>query len=176
MVRLRTSPGGSVELGLEVLTGALDLALLSIPGEAPPGLSLRVLVQETLVVICSPSHPLASAGGAAEEVTLAMLAGESFIDFPAGWGNRAVVDQAFAAVGLDRQVSFEVADFGDLACCTPPEEAGPWPVPRVDNPRRQPTISAGRVIPAGRGRLAVGRDATCRGAGARGPEAGAAAP
>ncbi|OHV25688.1 hypothetical protein BBK14_21915 [Parafrankia soli] len=115
VVRLRTSPGGSAELGREVLSGALDLALLSIPGEAPPGLSLRLLVQEPLVVICSLSHPLASASGAAEEVTLAMLAGESFIDFPAGWGNRTVVDRAFAAAGLDRQVSFEVADIANFA-------------------------------------------------------------
>jgi DNA-binding transcriptional LysR family regulator len=44
---------------------------------------------------------------------------ENAIDFPPGWGNRAVVDRAFAAVGHDRQVQFDVAGFGaaaDLAC------------------------------------------------------------
>ncbi len=48
-------------------------------------------------------------------MTLDQLAGEAFIDFPPGWGNRAVVDRAFAAAGLDRQVPFEVADFAAAA-------------------------------------------------------------
>ncbi|MBO0809359.1 MAG: hypothetical protein J2P32_13765, partial [Actinobacteria bacterium] len=40
---------------------------------------------------------------------------EPFIDFPPGWGNRAVVDQAFAAAGLDRQVTFEAGQFSMAA-------------------------------------------------------------
>jgi DNA-binding transcriptional LysR family regulator len=107
VVRLRTFPGGSAELGREVLSGALDLALLSFPGESPAGLSVRTLAQQELALICPVSHPLAKAG----EATLPALASEPFVDFPEGWGTRAVVDHAFAAVGLDRQVSFEVADY-----------------------------------------------------------------
>jgi DNA-binding transcriptional LysR family regulator len=111
VVRLRTFPGGSAELGREVLSGALDLALLSLPGEAPAGLSMRTLAQQHLVLVCPASHSLASAG----EVTLAALASESFIDFPEGWGIRAIVDQAFAIAGLERQLSFEVADYPTAA-------------------------------------------------------------
>jgi len=119
LVRLRTLPGGSAELSQEVLSGALDLALLSHPGEPPPGLAVRLLAREPLVLICATSHPLAVRSGPAADgavqVTLSSIAGEPFIDFPAGWGNRAVVDRAFAAAGLDRQVSFEVADFPTAA-------------------------------------------------------------
>jgi len=124
LVRLRTFAGGSADLGRGVLDGALDLALLSLPGEAPPGLTVRQLAREPLNLICAPGHPLArlaatdglSPGAslrlatAAAQVTLAQLATEAFVDFPVGWGNRTVVDRAFAAAGVERQVSFEVAD------------------------------------------------------------------
>jgi len=112
LVRLRAPPGGgSVELAREVLSGALDLALLSLPGRAPSGLSVQPLAHEPLVLICAPEHPLAAAG----EATLEELASEQFIDYPSGWGTRAVVDRAFAAAGLERQVSFEVSEFGTAA-------------------------------------------------------------
>jgi DNA-binding transcriptional LysR family regulator len=111
LVRLRVAPGGSAELASEVMTGGLDLALVSLPGATPPGLATRPLAHEPLVLICGPRHRLASAD-AAEVATLESLAAESFVDFPAGWGTRAVVDRAFAAAGLERQVSFEVSEYG----------------------------------------------------------------
>ena len=58
------------------------------------------------MLICAAKHPLANA----EAVRLDALVNETFVDFPVGWGTRAVVDRAFATAGLDRQVSFEVAD------------------------------------------------------------------
>lgn len=111
LVRLRAVPGGSAELAREVISGALDLALLALPGRTPPGLTLRPLAREPLVLICGPEHPLAAAG----EATLEALANETFVDVPVGWGSRAIVDRAFAAAGLERQVSFEVSEFGTAA-------------------------------------------------------------
>ena len=111
LVKLRVMPGGSAELAREVISGGLDLALLSLPGEAPAGLAVRPLAQEPLALICAAKHPLASV----ESVPLETLAEEAFIDFPVGWGTRAVVDRAFAAAGIDRQVSFEVADYAAAA-------------------------------------------------------------
>jgi DNA-binding transcriptional LysR family regulator len=111
LVRLRVMPGGSVDLAREVASGGLDLALLSLPGDAPPGLTVRPLAQEPLMLICAAKHPLANA----EAVRLDALANETFIDFPVGWGTRAVVDRAFATAGIDRQVSFEVADYTTAA-------------------------------------------------------------
>jgi DNA-binding transcriptional LysR family regulator len=105
-VRLRLSASGSAGLAGELLEGRLDLALVSLPGPPPAGLNLRPVTEEPLIAVGQPGHPLA-----ARPATLALLAGEPFIDFPLGWGNRAVVDQAFAAAGLDREVPFEAADF-----------------------------------------------------------------
>jgi DNA-binding transcriptional LysR family regulator len=111
LVRLRVVPGGSAELAREVLGGGLDLALLSLPGKAPPGLAVRELAHEPLVLVCAAQHALATAG----EVTLESLVNETFVDFPAGWGTRTIVDSAFAAAGIERQVSFEVSEYGTTA-------------------------------------------------------------
>jgi DNA-binding transcriptional LysR family regulator len=122
-VRLRLASAGSAGLAREVIAGALDLALVSLPGQPPGGLVLHFVTAEPLLLVCPAGHPVAaraslapagkarSAAGVSAGVTLEDLAGEPFIDFPPGWGNRAVVDRAFAAAGLDRQVAFEVADF-----------------------------------------------------------------
>jgi DNA-binding transcriptional LysR family regulator len=111
LVRTRVFPGGSSDLAREVAGGGLDLAVLSIPGDPPAGLAIRPLTGEPLVLVCHPGHPLAGV----PVVRIDRLAAETFIDFPAGWGNRAVADRAFAAAGLDRQVSFEVGDFATAA-------------------------------------------------------------
>ena len=91
--------------------GSFDLALLALTGRPAAGLALQPLSEEPLLLVCAPGHPLA--GGPA--VTLDRLAAEPFIDFPSGWGNRTVVDRAFAAAGLERQVLFEVADYAAAA-------------------------------------------------------------
>jgi DNA-binding transcriptional LysR family regulator len=111
LVRLRVMPGGSADLAREVVSGGLDLALLSLPGDAPPGLTVRQLAHEPLWLICAAKHPLASR----DAVPLQELGAETFIDFPVGWGTRAIVDRAFAAAGVDRQVAFEVADYRTAA-------------------------------------------------------------
>ncbi|MGE5292068.1 MAG: LysR substrate-binding domain-containing protein [Micromonosporaceae bacterium] len=133
-VRLRLAPAGSAELARDVTAGALDLAFLSLPGPPPAGLVVRPISEEPLVVVCHAENPLAHPPSEAQQlhkahepyqtqqaqtrqaehagVTLSRLAEERFVDFPPGWGNRAVVDRAFAAEGLERQVPFEVADFG----------------------------------------------------------------
>lgn len=111
LVRLRMMPAGSADLARAVADGGLDLALLSLPGEAPAGLTVRQLAHEPLWLICAAKHPLADRS----VVALDALAGETFIDAPPGWGTRAIVDRAFAAAGIDRQVAFEVADYRTAA-------------------------------------------------------------
>jgi DNA-binding transcriptional LysR family regulator len=105
-VRLRLAAAGSAGLAQQVLDGGLDLALVSLPGQVPAGLNLRPVTEEPLVAVGQPGHPLA-----AGPATLAQLAGEPFIDYPPGWGTRAIADRAFAAVGLDREVPFEAAEY-----------------------------------------------------------------
>ncbi|HEX7162739.1 MAG TPA: LysR substrate-binding domain-containing protein [Trebonia sp.] len=41
--------------------------------------------------------------------------GESFVDFPAGFGNRTVADRAFAEAGLTRRVAVEINNIADSA-------------------------------------------------------------
>ena len=43
-------------------------------------------------------------------MSLDTLADATFVDFPTGWGVRTVVDRAFAAAGLHRRVTMEIAD------------------------------------------------------------------
>ncbi|WP_447040491.1 LysR substrate-binding domain-containing protein [Streptomyces sp. DSM 118878] len=45
-------------------------------------------------------------------VALGELAGEAFIDFPSGYGNRVVTDRAFIAAGLRRHVTIEITAIG----------------------------------------------------------------
>jgi DNA-binding transcriptional LysR family regulator len=107
LVRLRLSSAGSAGLADEVLSGDLDLALVSLPGRPPAGLSLAPVSAEPLLLACPPHHVLAGR----RQATLGQLAAEPFVDFTPGWGNRGVADRAFAAAGLRREVRFEVADF-----------------------------------------------------------------
>jgi DNA-binding transcriptional LysR family regulator len=110
-VRLRQAPGGSADLARAVAEGTLDLALLSLPGEPPAGVEVRQLAEEPMILICAPGHPLAGSGS----VEVGQLAEETFVDFPVGWGTRAMTDRAFAAAGVERQVAFEVASYGTAA-------------------------------------------------------------
>ena len=98
--------GGSVELADAVRTGRLDLAFAAMPGGYPAGLEARPLVAEPLSLACPPGHRLAGR----RRIRLAELAGERFVDFPAGWGTRRSVDELFAEHGLDRELGVEIAD------------------------------------------------------------------
>ncbi|WP_030017386.1 LysR family transcriptional regulator [Streptomyces monomycini] len=112
-VRLATaaSCGGSPGL-LEALTeGRLDLAFVSIPGSPPPGVQWTDLTTTPLDLVVPAGHRLATQS----RVALGELADEAFVDFPSGYGNRAVTDRAFATAGLQRQVAIEITAIGDGA-------------------------------------------------------------
>jgi DNA-binding transcriptional LysR family regulator len=98
------SHGGSVGLTEAVAEGRLDIAFVSIPGRSPVGVRLTHLAIVSLYLVVPVGHALAGR----REVTLSDLAGESFIDFPTSYGNRAVTDRAFAAAGLQRHVAIEI--------------------------------------------------------------------
>jgi DNA-binding transcriptional LysR family regulator len=107
-LRLIVSPRGSVGL-LDALTdGSLEVAFVSVPGRPPAAVRLRQVYHERLQLVVPAGHRLADAA----EVTIGDLAGEPFVDFPTGYGNRAVVDRAFAAAAVRRQVAIEVIDIG----------------------------------------------------------------
>ncbi|MEU5629636.1 MULTISPECIES: LysR family transcriptional regulator [Streptomyces] len=109
-VRLATaaSRGGSPGLVEALAEGRLDLAFVSIPGSPPPGAQYRDLTATPLDLVVPAGHRLA----VQSRVALGELAGEVFVDFPSGYGNRAVTDRAFAAAGLPRHVAIEITAIG----------------------------------------------------------------
>jgi DNA-binding transcriptional LysR family regulator len=106
-VHLRQTIAGSASSLAEVRSGTLDMALVSTHATTLPGLQLDEIHREPMVFACDRDHPLATE----REVSVADLGGLPFIDYPTGWGNRTVVDLAFAAAGAARSIRTEVTDF-----------------------------------------------------------------
>ena len=90
-----------------VSDGGLDCALVSLVSEQVPGLEVVPLVTEPLVLACTPTHRLAGRQG----VGLEELEGERFVEPPAQWAIRAVVDRAFRDAGLTRRIACEVNEW-----------------------------------------------------------------
>lgn len=105
-ILLRTSTIGSTGLADDLRRGLLDLALLALPASALDGLAVTIVVRSGYVLLVESSDPLASA----VRPTALDLAGLTFVDTPAGFGNRVSVDLAFRAAGVGRRVATEVAD------------------------------------------------------------------
>lgn len=100
------APGGSIELAQRVIDGTLDLAFAALPSDYPPGLTVRPLASEPMLLACPHHHPLAQR----RIVQLAELDGERFVDFPSGWGTRLSTDRLFLASGVRRVIAVEVPD------------------------------------------------------------------
>jgi DNA-binding transcriptional LysR family regulator len=90
-----------------VLDGRLDCALVSLTTDRVPGLEVVPLATEPIVLIAAKDHPLARA----ESVTLEQLAGERFVEPPAQWAIRTVIDDAFRTAGLSRRTVCEVNEW-----------------------------------------------------------------
>jgi DNA-binding transcriptional LysR family regulator len=104
-IEVRPAAGGSAALAEELRQGALDIAFIAVH-DLPPGLTAIPLGSEELVLVTAPETALPGRG----PVPLDRLADARFVDFPVGWGVRTAIDRAFAAAGLQRNVTIEVAD------------------------------------------------------------------
>ncbi|MFD7401798.1 LysR family transcriptional regulator [Streptomyces sp. NPDC059866] len=105
-VRISLRAGSSERLVEQVRDGRLDAAFLGLqPGFRLEGVRDKELAHGQHVAVVAPDHPLATE----HEVDLRLLADEVFVDFADGSAARAQSDQAFAAVGLRREVAFEVS-------------------------------------------------------------------
>jgi DNA-binding transcriptional LysR family regulator len=105
-VQVATSPTGSSGLADDVRHGRLDIALLGLPQPELSGLEMRTIAQVPFVALVPAAHRLAGQSA----VRLADLAGERFVDMPAGFGNRTMVDRAFDAIGMPRRLQVEVPE------------------------------------------------------------------
>jgi DNA-binding transcriptional LysR family regulator len=108
---LTPAPGVPRAQAEAVADGAYDMAFVSLPGPPPAGVVLRELATDTLALVVPRGHRLAGR----ETVPIAELDGESFVDFPTGFGNRTVADRAFAEAGLTRRVAVEINNIADSA-------------------------------------------------------------
>ena len=110
-IQLRAAGAGTTGLARQLRDGDLDIAFLVFTGALPADLDARLVIAAPLLLVVPANHPLAKR----DSVALAELSGMSFVDGPPGYGNRRVVDNAFAAAGVDRTVALEVADWGTAA-------------------------------------------------------------
>ena len=110
-LQLEVSARGSDGLLEGLLDGSLDVAIASVPGRAPSGVRVRQTHRGRLHLVLPDGHRLVHA----DRVTIADLRGEAFVDFPEGYGNRIVVDRAFAAAGVRRHVAIQVMDLASGA-------------------------------------------------------------
>ncbi|OBB84026.1 LysR family transcriptional regulator [Mycobacterium colombiense] len=113
VVHLRAASAGSAGLAGQLRDGDLDVAFLVFTGPPPADLHTRLVASVPLLLVVPAQHPLATR----KAVSLTDLSGMSFVDGPPGYGNRTVVDNAFAAAGVERTVAVEVADMGTAATC-----------------------------------------------------------
>lgn len=109
-VEIRLCQGASPTLCGKVRDGRLDLAFVPLHGLSPEGVSTRMFVCDALVLACAPGHRLAGR----QEVPLAEIADQTFVDFQPEWGTRPLVDHAFAEARVERHVAFEVNDMRTL--------------------------------------------------------------
>ena len=100
--------GGSEALVEQVARGQLDVAFTVVTGPAPAGVLVEPLGTEELVVLAHPGRQLPTG------VTLTDLVALPLADFSPGAASRVLTHRAFAAVGEDHRVAWEVNDVHTL--------------------------------------------------------------
>jgi DNA-binding transcriptional LysR family regulator len=97
--------------------GRLDLALIGWAEQTPADIDSVVLVDEELVAVVAPGHPLAAAGAGADvragagagAITIRQLRDLPLVSLPRGTGVRAALDAACAAAGFTPRIVFEAS-------------------------------------------------------------------
>jgi DNA-binding transcriptional LysR family regulator len=105
-VEIRLRQAGATVLAEDVRTARLDFAFVAVPPAQLRGVAQTPIVADPMLLACAPGHRLAGR----RSVRLAALADEDFVEFQHGWGVRIVLDQAFAALGVERHIVCEVND------------------------------------------------------------------
>lgn len=109
-LQLGASPSGSTGLADDVGRGRVDVAFMGLPTQDLAGLAVLILAETRFVAVLPARHPLA----AKRSLTLNDLAGEKFVDTPAGFGNRVVIERAFTEAGVARVVTTAVSDLSEV--------------------------------------------------------------
>lgn len=108
-LRLQTSRRGTDELMERLKEGSVNVAFV---GTNLNDRTLRAIPIRSyqLQLATSVHHPLSKHS----DITLAQIEREPFVDMPPGFGQRAVIDEAFAQRALSRSVLIEVAELNTI--------------------------------------------------------------
>jgi DNA-binding transcriptional LysR family regulator len=100
-------PAGSDEFVRALLEDRLDVAFTALPlARYPDGVTVIPLTTIELLLALPEGHRLCSD----RPVELSQLDGQTFIEYPPGWGIRQEMDLLFARHGVVRESSLEVSD------------------------------------------------------------------
>jgi DNA-binding transcriptional LysR family regulator len=102
-VRFQVKEAGSREVERDVLSGRLELGLVTLPRNTRE-LEVHPLVEDRIVLICQRDHPLSGA----DAVPMAKLAGLSLVGFEAGSAIRQIIDSALRDAGIEMNVVMEL--------------------------------------------------------------------
>jgi DNA-binding transcriptional LysR family regulator len=150
---LRIDAAGSDGLMAALRSRALDVAFVGIESTDVPGLRLTPITTFQPRLLVPSGHALAGR----RSVRRAQLAGESFVDLPTGFCNRARTDADFRGAGVSRTVTVEVSDVTTIpgyvesgigVALVPPlaTEAGARVVPvDLDPPAQTWTLAVARL-------------------------------
>lgn len=104
-LRMEGARRGTEELIERLKDGSVDAAFVGTT-ITDPKLRIIPIRSYNLQLVIPATHALARNNS----VTLKQIAGEPFVDMPLGYGQRSVIDNAFAQRALPRSVLIEVAD------------------------------------------------------------------
>jgi LysR family transcriptional activator of glutamate synthase operon len=102
-VALKLTSGLIVDLLAGLEAGEIDVVLGPMHSDQPPRFAAQVLVEESLVLVTPPGHPLAYE----ESGRLSAARDEHFICLPTGSGLNAILVEAATAEGFVPQIEFE---------------------------------------------------------------------
>lgn len=105
-VQISLTDGHSADLVAQLHTGALDAAIIGLPGQAPDGIQVHLIHTEALVVATSREDPLAGR----TRVSLSALRDRQLISLPQGSGLRAFLQEACVRAGFEPDVAIEASD------------------------------------------------------------------
>ena len=105
-IEFKLQQASAAELGRMLQDHILDLIFTTQANETPAEILSMPLVQSPVIVACRADHPLA----AKKTIELKLLAEQSLVSFPPGWGVRDLADQAMQSVGLRPRYAYEVND------------------------------------------------------------------
>jgi DNA-binding transcriptional LysR family regulator len=89
-----------------VAAGRIDLALVGLADDPPPGIGAQVIADEPLHAAVAPGHELASRSS----VAVGALAEHDLIALPRGTGGRTALEIACARAGVAPRIVIEASD------------------------------------------------------------------